>query len=201
VNKGGFLAALAKGLFGTIMVVVICGTALGLYGLYVVDKHVGGAAQQILANLPEWQKLLPPVLADSLNDRRAPEYRPSLDITARYVPAADQDDRGQVVLNVRNNGTQTVSLLTLHTVVEDESDRRFCELTMTPATPLSFGDECGPLLPGSERQIAKAVWQVVGTPKIKFDVSELRVWNGPAEKPESSTATPPPALADRPALP
>lgn len=189
VNKAGFLSALARGLFGTIMTVVICGTALGLYSMHMVDKHFGRLAQQVVDNWPEWQRALPPVLADALNDRRAPEYRESLNIATRYVPDSRDAGRGSLVLNIQNKGAETVSLLTLRLVVEDESDERFCELNTAAATPLSFGDERGPLQPGADREIVQKLWHVAGTPKVKVEINELRVWNGPGEKPGTQAPT------------
>ena len=178
VNKGGFFSALAKGLFGTLTAIVVCGTALGLYGMYTVDKNFGRFAQQVFDALPHWQQALPPVLADALNDRRAPEYRPSLEIATRYVPSRKDSDRGVLVVDIQNTGPETVSLLALRLVVEDDSSERFATLSMTAATPLAFGDEPGPLQPGSTRQVIRRLTHVAGEPKAKVEVSEVRVWNG-----------------------
>jgi hypothetical protein len=186
VNKGGFLSAVAKGVFGTIMTVVLCGTALGLYGMYMADKHFGHFAQQVFDNLPHWQQALPPLLADALNDRRAPEYRPALDITTRYVPGRADSDRGVLVLDIQNKGPDTVSLLALRLVVEDESNERFSEINTLAVSPLPFGDEPGPLQPGSTRQIVQRLTHIKGEPKAKVEVSELRVWNGPPAKAEEA---------------
>lgn len=186
-GKGGFLSALARGLFGTIMTVVVCGTALGLYGMHMVDKHFGRLAQQVIDAWPQWQQALPPVLADALNDHRAPEYRESLNITTRYVPDRRDTDRGALLLDIHNQGAETVSLLTLRLVVEDESEERFYELSTAAATPLSFGDQRGPLQPGSDREIVQRLWHVAGVPKVKVEINELRIWNGPAERPQAET--------------
>jgi hypothetical protein len=181
VNKGGFLAALAKGVFGTIMVCVLCGTALGLYGIHVADRHVWELAQQILTELPEWQKAMPAVIADDLNDRRAPEYRDSVRIAARFVPDSPGSEDGSVVVDVKNVGEQIVSLLPLRVVVEDESADRVNVVRLMAAAPLLFGDDAGPLLPGTERKLARHVWRVVGEPRVTVEITDLRVWNGAAE--------------------
>jgi hypothetical protein len=191
VNKGGFFGALARGLFGTLMTVVICGTALGLYGLHLADKHVSNVTRQVMTALPQWQQILPPVLADALNDRRAPEYRESLDITTRYVPDEGNSRRGALVLDIQNRGTQTVSLLTLHMAVEDKSDEHFYELSTAAVTPLSIADHRGPLPPSSSREIVQRLWHVAGVPKVKVEVSELRVWNGPTPQPEAKAPSGP----------
>lgn len=186
VNKGGFFSALAKGLFGTITAIVICGTALGLYGMYMADKNFGRFAQQVFDVLPHWQQALPPLLADAVNDRRAPEYRSSLDITSRYVPDRSESDRGTLVLDIQNKGSATVSLLSLRLVMEDESDARFSQCSTLAVTPLPFDEHAGPLQPGSTRQIMQRLTHVKGEPKAKIEVSELRIWNGPAGKAEET---------------
>jgi hypothetical protein len=197
VNKGGFFGALARGLFGAVITVVICGTALGVYGLHLADKHLSGLTRQVMTALPQWQQILPPVLADALNDRRAPEYRESLDITSRYVPNARDSGRGALLIDVQNKGTQTVSLLTLHMVVEDQSDERFYELSTAVATPLSIADHRGPLPPGSSREIVQRLWHVAGAPQVKVEVNELRVWNGPTPQPDAKTPSAPEGTAER----
>ena len=183
VNKGGFLSAVAKGLFGTLMTVIFCGTALGLYGLYMADKNFGRLAQEVFEALPNWQQALPPVLADAFNDRRAPEYRQSLNITTRYVPARGDSDQGVLLLDIENKGQATVSLLSLRLVVEDESDERYTEISTMAVTPLPFDEHAGPLQPGSTRQTVQRLTHVKGEPKAKIEVSELRVWNGPTREP------------------
>jgi hypothetical protein len=105
-----------------------------------------------------------------------PEYRPPLDIATRYVPsrkATAACRRGH-----SEHGPETVSLLALRLVVEDDSTERFATLSMTAATPLAFGDEPGPLQPGSTRQVIRRLTHVAGEPKVKVEVSEVRVWNG-----------------------
>lgn len=188
VNKGGFLSAAVKGIFGTIMVVVVCATALGLYGIRVIDTQAG-ALTRLLATLPEWQRAVPPAIADALNDRRAPEYRSELEIKSR-VEITDKDRGGGVLLiDVKNNGKDIVSLMSVRAVVEVASDVRRLELPITVATPIQI--ECewrGPLLPGEQRQIAERLCGVVGDPKVSVELNELRVWNGPMPKAEATTA-------------
>ncbi len=194
VNKGGFLTALCKGLFGTIMVIVICGTAVGLYGMRMVDKNFPliaegtlSAVPELIAAMPEWReahKFLPPIIADALNDRHAPEYRANLAVSARVVLRGADHDRGTVVVEVTNNGPETVSLLAVRAVVEDESAAHLLELPILVATPFPGGccpEWRGPILPGETRRVAKQIWDVVGEPKLSFEVSDVRVRIGAAE--------------------
>ena len=179
VNKGGFLAAVAKGVFGTIMVCVFCATALGLYALHIADQGLGPLARQVVSALPEWQKAMPPVIADALNDHRAPDYRTSLAISARVIPADDEPEEGLMVLEIKNKGDQTVSLLPLRLVIENPSGDRMHDVSLLAAAPLSVGDSYGPLLPGTERLISRHVRHVAGQSKVAIEITDLRVWNGP----------------------
>lgn len=196
VNKGGFFTALVKGVFGTIMVVVVCATALGLYGIRVVDTQAG-ALTHLLTMLPEWQKAVPPAISDALNDRRAPEYRSELDIQAQVELSAEDATKGVLLIDVKNKGQAVVSLMSIRAVVEDASAARRFELPVTVATPIMIEDEWrGPLMPGETRQIAQRLCRIVGEPKVAVDLSELRIWNGPTAKAEASA--PVAALATTP---
>jgi hypothetical protein len=199
VNKGGFLASLAKGVFGTVMVLLVCGTALGLYGMHVFnsDVHlftgqVGDIVQGVLARLPDLQKALPPILADACNDRRAIDYRDSVQLTARLERARQGGRDGVVVLEVKNNGKEAISLLTARVVVQDESDSPVCELSIVVATPLQIEDEWrGPLQPGETRIVPRRLTEVVGEVKVSTEVTDLRVFNPPvAVSPKSGIENP-----------
>jgi hypothetical protein len=190
VNKGGFLSSLAKGVFGVITTAIVCGTALGLYGMYMADKNFGRFAQQVFDALPHWQQVLPPALFDAVNDRRAPEYRQSLDIATRYVPGRAGSDSGVLVLDIENKGPATVSLLALRLVIEDESRERFFEMSKMAASPLPFADP-GPIQPGSARRIIQRLGQVKGEPKTTVEVCELRIWNGPSGPAEAAPSSQP----------
>ena len=198
VNKGGPLTALVKGVFGIVMVIVVCGTALGLYALRMADRELGGITQQVLAAipdvvraLPEWQKGLPPQLADALNDRRAFEYRGSLDVATKVRSGRGLDDGDAVVtIEVTNNGDEVLSLLTLRLLVEDDSTKA-ADMNVVVATPAAIGDWRGPLLPGQSRRIPQVIREVVGEPKVTVEVTDVRVWNGPAPKPQPESETTP----------
>jgi len=180
VKKGGFLASVAKGVFGSIMVIVICATVLVVYGLRTIDHHVVSITQCIASAWPEWQKALPAVLADAVNDRRAPEYGESVSVSAR-VARAGPDDQPVLVSEAANKGTQTVSLLALHVVLEDEHSVPMRDFSIFAATPLVVErDWRGPLLPGKTRQVVERLCGVKGDVKANVEMTELRVWTPPA---------------------
>ena len=187
VNKGGFLAALAKGLFGTIMVVLICGTALGLFGMYVANSNIhlftgqaGTIIQEVLTRLPDLPKALPPVLSDACNDRRALDYREAVHIAARVERTGKEERNGTLVLEVKNGGKEAISLLTVRVVVQDQSDEGFCELPFLAATPIQIDhDWRGPLQPGETRIIPRRLRAMVGETKLSTELTDLRVFNPP----------------------
>ncbi len=185
VNKGGFFAALAKGLFSTIIVILICGTALGLFGMYVFNSNVhlftgqvGSLVHHIATTLPDLQKALPPVLADAFNDHRAWDYRNDVAIKTRFERGKTDTENGVVVLELKNNGQQPISFLTLRLTVEDDSDELLCELPVFAVSPIQIEDEWrGPLQPGQTRVIARRLRDVVGEPRINAELTDLRVFN------------------------
>lgn len=181
VKKGGFLATVARGLFGSVMVVVICGTVLGVYALRTVDRHVTSLFQSVASAWPEWQKALPPVLSDAVNDRRAPEYRESVNVTARVEATGKDDDQRVLVLQVANKGQQTISLLALHVVLENDRDVPVRDFSVFAATPLAIEhDWRGPLFPGETRKIVERLHDVSGAVKAEVETTELRLWSPPA---------------------
>lgn len=186
VNKGGFLTALVKGIFGTIMVVLVCGTLLGLYSLYALTSPVGSAIKEIARCLPDWQKAMPAVVAEALDDRRALDYERQLSFTTRAKRFGADRDRGVVVVEIRNNGPEVVSYLTLRLHVEDEGDGYVRTLALTGASPLQLGaDWPGPLLPGHTKVLARCIGEVAGKPEVTYELTDLRVARSRAEPAEA----------------
>lgn len=186
VKKSGFFTAIAKGVFGTLIVGIICGTALGLYGMRMADGHVGAllhntgqVVEQVLKSLPEWQKAMPPAVQDALNDRRAPEYRDNVKVAADLVK---RDGRDIVVISVTNRGDAIVSLLPLRVVVEDRDGIPVQEMNVYAAFPLQIDQQPGPLMPGEEpRKICRDVWREPNAAKVRVELVDLRVAKPTAE--------------------
>lgn len=209
VNKSGALASLIKGLFGTVIVLLICGTALGLYGLHVADKFIGGTAlstfqnvPELVRSLPDWRQF-PPILAEPLNDRRALDYAERLEVKTHYRPVAQGKSGGigVVEVTVTNMGTEVVSMATLRLLVEDEGSQAFDRLYAL-ATPVAFEGTSwnGPLPPGASRRFVQGLVAIEGQPRITAELSDLRVWQGPpvpapAAPPGPQPVTDPPSAA------
>lgn len=183
VRKGGFCSTLVSSLFGVIAVALICVTGLGLYGLHVangkIDRviEIGETCVQVL---PEWQAALPPVLSDALNDRRAPEYRERVDINlSTHYEEEEQPDRALVVLEVENQGDETISVMSGRVVLSDEDGVPRQSRTLFIATPFSLEEENwpGPMMPESTRQISRQVFWVKKGWTPSFEITELRIWN------------------------
>lgn len=183
VNKGGFLSSLVRGVFGTIMVVVICGTALGLYGMRMVNGKADmlvengvRITERLLEALPEWQKAMPPQVADALVDRRAPDYRDQVEVTARVV-----NDRGNdvVVVEVTNHGDEIISMLPLRVVMEDSDGVPIMQESVYAVSPVQICDEWpGPLWPNSgPRKIKLADYRFRGVHNANatVEITDLRV--------------------------
>ncbi len=189
VKRGGFFSTVAQGVFGSLMVLLICGTVLGLYGMHLWDQRAGTIVRELATALPEWRTVLPPVLVDALNDRSAIEYRQSLSINVRLATLEDEDEP-VVVVEIANKGDEKVSLLALRVVLENARQTPVRELTVMAATPLVLkGPEWrGPIQRGETRVIAEPVTGVRGEVRPVLEVVELRVaspavQNGPALAP------------------
>lgn len=186
VRKGGFLAPLFYGLFGFLSAVVVCATLLGVYGLHIADSTADGLfaiGGQVVSGLPQWQRSLPPMLAEVLDDRRAPDYREQIDVAVQTVPPRDTRGRALTLIEVTNNGEETVTVLALNVVLEDENGVPVQESRSYAATPIVVDEDDwrGPLLPGSTRKFTQCCYH--GTRlRPTVEVAELRIWNGPREE-------------------
>ena len=184
VKKGGFLSALFNGLFGFLTVTVICASGLGVYALHIADNKVGGLLTMtgdLISDLPQWQQSLPPLLAETLDDRRAPQYREQVDVSVRAVTSSDSRDREQTVVEVVNKGSETISVLALNVVLEDKNGVPVRENRVYAATPIAI-DEAewrGPLFPHDARRFVVCRCGHEGGLRPTFQIAELRVWNGP----------------------
>jgi hypothetical protein len=176
------LTALVTGVFGTLMILLVCGTAVSIYGMNIADRNFGQllvTGEDVLDSLPEWVDSLPPV-AEMLNDSRTPSYRAQLEAS---VAPARHEDAALTTIRVKNTGSETVTLLTARIVYSDEKGVPLAERRAFIATPLTIDEDewRGPLLPGSDRKF------VIRAPRTENDlipsleITDVRVWNGPVQ--------------------
>ena len=186
VRKSGFFSALVIGLFTFLTGAVVCGTAVAFYGLHIVDHRSGDVVEtvkSVVEALPKWRSALPPAVSDALQDQRDPAYRSELEVTARVMPGRGRSDRPVVVIEITNNGTRTVSLMSARVTLEDENGVPLESFSTYLATPLAVGEGDGewrgPLLPGSTRRVTVEDWSARGVARAGVEVNELRVWVAP----------------------
>ena len=187
VRKHSFLSSAAAGLSAIVIAVIVSATVILLYTVHLASdksERVITLAQSAVRGLPEFQRSLPPALADMLNDRRQPDYAGQLAITAKVTARPGSHGRTRTAIEVVNNGPEVVSLLSLRVVLLDEHDELLSESQEWAATPVAIeNDWRGPLMPGSKRRFVcwRSCPRDVGpldviTPEI--EITELRVWNG-----------------------
>ena len=184
VKKGGFLSALFHGVFGFLTVVVLCASGLGFYALHIADGTVGGLltmTRDVVGGLPEWQHKMPPLLAELLDDRRAPDYRSQIEMSVRTVESSRRADYRQTVVEVRNNGSETISVLALNVVLEDRNGVPVYEKRAYAATPIAIDEDewRGPLFPKDVRRFAVVCHVREDDLHPSIQIAELRIWNGP----------------------
>jgi hypothetical protein len=212
-RKHTFLSSVALGLSAIVITLVVSGTVVLLYGVHLASEkseRVISLAQGAVHGLPELAGALPPVLSDMLDDRREPDYSRQLGITAKLAPAARPYDDTRMAIEIVNNGSEVVSLLSLRIIVLDQHGRLVSESQEWAATPFAADHEWrGPIMPGSRRYFVSGRRfhdaSLIDELRPEVEITELRVWNGPNEKAatpseSSSTETASAPVAPTPAL-
>jgi hypothetical protein len=197
VKKDGFFTAVARGFFGLLTTAVVCATGLGVFSLHVIDKKFGdikSIGESVVGGMPKWRESLPPAIADAINDRRAPEYASNVDVKVRLADGK----RKRAVIEVTNNGDETISLLSLNIRLEDADGVPVRTFTSYAATPLALndGDWRGPILPTSKtRKFAVVVPETDLT--AVAEIADIRVALPTPEKSQPTTTAAAPDLATR----
>ncbi|MBN1360647.1 MAG: hypothetical protein JW993_08650 [Sedimentisphaerales bacterium] len=202
IQRHTFLSSVASGLAGVIVTIIVCGTVALLYTVHLASdksEQIITLAQSAVRGLPEFQRSLPPAVADMLDDRRQPGYAGQLAITAKVTTQPDSRGRTRTTIEIVNNGSEVVSLLSLRVVLLDEDGELVSEFQEWAATPVALEDDWrGPLMPGSKRRFVchSGYPYHVGpldTVKPEIEITELRVWNASEDDP-----TPPDAPMEEP---
>lgn len=179
----GFFSIAIISIAGVVMTVIVCASALAFRGLAIVDRKADtltGIATDLVKALPEYREALPPALADALDDERRPDYLSNLKIDARLVEA-DSRGHSRGVVEVTNNGEEIVSMLSIRVVGLDRGDEPVWERSTWGATPIQIEDDWrGPLMPGVTRRIPIRMWPHDRASALSCEVTEIRVWKGPA---------------------
>ena len=188
-RKHSFLSSTALGLSAVIITLTISCTVVALYGIHLASEkseRVITLAENAVRGLPEFQKALPPVLSDMLDDSRRPDYCSELEITAKITSRPGSNGRAYTAIEVVNNGDEVISLLSLRVTVLDEHDHLLVESHEWAATPFAAdGEWRGPMMPGSRRHFScnRSLHNIGPMDEVRTEVeiTELRLWNGPDE--------------------
>jgi hypothetical protein len=181
----------------TVMTCVVCASVVGIVCVSLADDLVH-SSYSWLGNMsdkwPDWQRALPPVLGDAVNDVRSYEYGKLLTVDTRIVASKDgRLGNDRVVVDVKNDGDKTVSFLGLRVVIKDQDGDPAWEEITYAATPLAMDDDWrGPLLPEQTRSFSVPVRThiPIRSATVKAEIVELRVWSGPVEREARSTRVP-----------
>jgi hypothetical protein len=191
-RKHTFLSSIAMGFSAVIITIILCCTAVALYTVHLAGEkteRLVTLAQSAVRGLPEFEKALPPVLSDMLDDHRQPDYAGKLAISAKVSPHPGRHGLTRTTIEITNNGQEVVSLLSLRIILLDENGQLMCEAQEWAATPLATdGGLRGPIMPGSRRHFTKpCMYHNDSTDGLRaeIEITELRVWNGPTKMPAS----------------
>ncbi|MGD8454403.1 MAG: hypothetical protein PVJ57_21530 [Phycisphaerae bacterium] len=183
VKKGGALTAFISGVFGTLIVCVICGAGLGFYAMNLADRKVSEFIQSgrtLLDVVPELRESFG-MVTDLLNDQRDPAYQQQLEVSAEVVLGRGRFEDRAIVVEVANRGQDIVTYLTARVVLEGTEGTPLDEYRSFVATPISVPEQQwrGPLLPGSVRRFTIPA-RGVGADRdlvATIEVTDLRTWN------------------------
>jgi hypothetical protein len=190
LRKHTFLSSAALGFSAIVLTLLVACTAVLLYTVHLASdksERLITLAQSALKGLPEMTQSLPPALADMLDDQRRPDYCKELTVSAQATALPDAQGRVRTTVEIVNNGSEVVSLLSLRILILDEQDQLLCESQEWAATPFAADDGWrGPIMPGSRRHFVSyrgCGYRPDGTSDLnaEVEITELRVWNDPQE--------------------
>ena len=186
VKKGGVLTALVSGVFGTLIVSIVCGVGVGAYALNIADRKVSdvlGMGQSLFDTLPEWRESLPTGVAEMLDDHRVPGYREELDATVRVVPRRPGERRGCTVISVTNRGEAVVTYMTARVLLSDEDDVPTHEFRTFIATPITIDEDewRGPIQPGATRRYTLPLRDSDAPVHATLEITDVRVWQAESD--------------------
>jgi hypothetical protein len=180
-----FLSALAMGISAVIIAFIVSCTVVIIYGMnFAGDKseEVVSLVEKAIRGLPKLQESLPPVLADLLDDRRQPDYRTQIEISANTTLLPADNGTVKTTIEIVNKGSEVVSLLSLRVVVLTSRNEIITESNEWAATPIAADhDWRGPLMPGSRRYFvtSRRALPVFSADELKTEVeiTDIRIWN------------------------
>ena len=192
-----FFSTLAWGISLIVVTAIISGTVLAGYGMNIVDRKTNSVfdlVEAVLNGLPELTDALPPVLADAIHDQRRPEYAGELEVSVRLAESSRRRGACRPVVELHNNGSEVVSLLSMRVVVLNQRGEPVAEFNEWAATPIAANDDWrGPLLPGATRHLSVGTLflgedRAVDDFHAEVEITDVRVWNPDAGRGVALTA-------------
>ncbi len=186
-----FFSTLAWGISLIIITAIVGGTLIAGYGMNIVDRKTNSAfdlVEAVVNGLPELTDALPPVLADAISDQRRPDYASELDISVQLAESSGRKGAVRPVVELHNNGTEVVSLLSIRVVVLNDHDEPVAEFNEWAATPIAADhDWRGPLLPGSSRHMSAGTLFLGENGSLEdyhaeIEITDVRVWDKDRER-------------------
>lgn len=184
-KRMSFFSVIALCISLVLITVIVSASGLAIYGLRIVDRKADSLAMLVgdtVKSLPEFQKALPPALADAIDDVRRPDYLSQLDVKSRLIKSekARYGHYQRAVVEVTNQGDDVVSLLSLRIVGADADGETVMERCTWAATPIQVEDEWrGPLLPHETRKIPVRFYSSESIDTVSHEVTDIRTWKGP----------------------
>jgi hypothetical protein len=181
-----FFSTLAWGISLIVITAIISGTVLAGYGMNIVDRKTNSVfdlVEAVLNGLPELTDALPPVLADAIHDQRRPEYAGELEVSVRLAESSRRRGACRPVVELHNNGSEVVSLLSMRVVVLNQRGEPVAQFNEWAATPIAADDAWpGPLLPGATRHLSVGTLFLgeEGTTDdfhAEVEITDVRVWD------------------------
>jgi hypothetical protein len=185
VRGGRSVLSTATRAIGTFAVTtVLCGTAVGIYALSIVDRksdNLVDLVRNTIHDLPEIVESLPPVLADLLADQRRPDYAANIVVSAKLASKPDHRGRVRPIVRLTNQGDEVVSLLTMRVLVLDDQDEPIGEFTEWAASPVAVDhDWRGPLMPGNTRVLTTHSVSIGDDAPddyhVEVEITDVRIW-------------------------
>jgi hypothetical protein len=177
-------SAVAMGVCAVGVAFIVSCTAVVIYEMHLFSEksnHPASFAEDAIRRLPSLRKALPPALADGLDDRRRPDYCKHIEIFAETKPSEDDPKLLHTTVKVINDGSETVSLLSLRVVLLNAAGEILAASNEWAATPVTAEPEWrGPLLPRYLRYVGFTTSPALpasslGNLRTRVEITGLRI--------------------------
>lgn len=183
-QKHTFLSVMAFGLSAIVIAFIVSCTAVIIYEMHLISQKTDrfiSAAEGAVRQLPALRKSAPPILFDTLDDHRRPDYCSRIETYTETKPLDGHEDMLHTIVKVINAGQETISFLSLRVVILDSRGQILAESNQWAATPVTAEPEWrGPLQPRYLRYVDFTYRQALPASSIsslqtKVEITDLRI--------------------------